>query len=212
MRQSAAEARFNMVESQIRPFSVTDEKVLKAFRQTPREQYVPANMAAQAYQGEELNVGNGRFMIEAPAYARLIQGAELAHDAHVLDIGCSQGYSSAILAQVAGSVVAIDSEEWIAQAKKIKHDKITFVAGKLAEGVKAKAPYDAIFINGSVQNIPQALVDQLAEGGVIATFRRENGGQAVLYRKIMGTLQTTILFDAFVPVLKEFTKEESFVF
>lgn len=212
MRQSAAEARFNMVESQIRPFSVTDEKVLKAFRQTPREQYVPVAMAAQAYQGEELHVGNGRFMIEAPAYARLIQGAELAADAHVLDIGCLQGYSSAILAQVAGSVVAVDSEEWIAQTKKIKHDKITFVAGKLAEGAKAKAPYDAIFINGSVQNIPQGLIDQLAEGGVIATFRRDAGGQAVLYRKLMGTLQTTILFDAFVPVLKEFTKEESFVF
>lgn len=212
MRPTAAEARFNMVESQIRPFSVTDEKVLKAFRQTPREQYVPANMAAQAYQGEELNVGANRFMIEAPAYARLIQAVELAADARVLDIGCLQGYSSAILAQVAGSVVAVDNDEWIAQAKKIKHDKINFVAGKLTEGAKAKAPYDAIFINGSVQNIPQGLVDQLAEGGAIATFRRDEGGQAVLYRKIMGTLQLSILFDAFVPVLKEFTKEESFVF
>lgn len=212
MPKTFSEARFNMVESQIRPFSVTDEKVLKAFRETPREQFVPVGMAAQAYQGEELNVGGNRFLIEAPAYARLVQGAELAPDAHVLDVGCLQGYSSAILARVAGSVVALDSDEWIVQAKKNKPDKVTFVAGKLAEGAKSKAPYDAIFINGAVQNIPQALVEQLAEGGVIATFRRDAGGQAVLYRKIKGTMTLQILFDAFVPMLKEFTKEESFVF
>ncbi len=212
MPKTFSEARFNMVESQIRPFSVTDEKVLKAFRETPREQFVPAGMAAQAYQGEELNIGGNRFLIEAPAYARLVQGAELAPDAHVLDVGCLQGYSSAILARVAGSVVALDSDEWIVQAKKNKPDKVIFVAGKLAEGAKSKAPYDAIFINGAVQNIPQALVEQLAEGGVIATFRRDAGGQAVLYRKIKGTMTLQILFDAFVPMLKEFTKEESFVF
>lgn len=218
MKNAFAAARQNMIDSQIKPFSVTDLRVLEAFSTVRREDFVSPERQGLAYMGEDLPMGQGRFLIEPSAYARLLQAAELKVDHIVLDIGCLTGYTSAILAHLVKAVIAVDATEWMTKAKKTsaKADlqNIVYVPGSLVQGSSQHAPYDVITINGSVQVIPQALVNQLKDGGKIATFFRNETGDshAVLYHKHKGDLRKQIIFDAFVPRLSEFEKEEGFTF
>lgn len=218
MKKAFATARQNMIDSQIKPFSVTDTRVLDAFAAVHREEYVSAERQGLAYLGEDLLMEEGRYLIEPPAYARLLQAAELQPDHIVLDVGCLTGYTSAILAHLVSAVIAVDTAEWVTKAKKttVKADlqNIVYVPGSLINGSAQQGPYDVIFINGSVQTIPQALVNQLKDNGKIATFYRDDKGEshAVLYHKHKGDLRKQIIFDAFIPLLKDFQKAEGFSF
>lgn len=218
MKNAFATARQNMIDSQIKPFSVTDARVLEAFATVEREAFVPSERQGLAYVGEDLPVGEGRYLIEPPAYARLLQAAEIEADHIVLDVGALTGYTSTILARLAKAVFAVDEAEWVNKAKKItaktEAHNIVFVPGNLANGCSQHAPYDVIVINGAVQTIPQALVNQLKDGGKIATFFRDDKGEshAVIYHKHKGDLRKQIIFDAFVPVLNGFEKAEGFTF
>lgn len=222
MRLSFSDARSTMVESQIRPFGVKNDRVLAAFAATPREVFVPESLQGLAYTGEDLNLGEGRFLMDPATYARLLQEADLPPHAHVLDIGCLYGYSSALLSELVANVVAVDNASLIKQAEanaqRMGVEDVTFVSNDLVKGAPAKGPYDAIFINGAIQQMPLALVEQLKQGGVLATFRRDASGpalcsgQAVIYRKNGDVLEPHIAFDALVPILPGFEKQEAFVF
>src|SRR5688572_3258930 len=98
MPKSFAQQRQNMVDGQIKPFSVIDTRILEAFSKTPREAFVPENRQGLAYLGEDLAMGDNRFLIEPPAYARLLQEANIDAAHHALDVGCLTGYTSVILA------------------------------------------------------------------------------------------------------------------
>jgi protein-L-isoaspartate(D-aspartate) O-methyltransferase len=205
--------RLNMLESQIRPFSVTDQRVLQAFQTVAREEYIPAERRGLSYLGGDLPMGQGRFMVEPAAHARLLQEAAISPEMSVLDIGCLTGYSTAILSHITPHVVGLDTVEWVAQAKNLARNSLEFTAGALDEGFHLKE-FDVIVINGAVQKIPAAITAQLKEGGVIATFWRgiRNQGHAVLYHKQNGALREQVLFDAFAPVLPGFENQEGFVF
>ncbi len=218
MTNSFAAARQNMIDSQIKPFSVTDLPILAAFGSVKREDFVPVDRQGLAYLGEELPMSEDRFLVEPPAYARLLQSAGLQSDHIVLDVGTLMGYTAAILSSLVKAVVAVDEAAWISKAQKAaaKADKhnIVFVTDELTSGASQHGPYDVILINGAVQVIPQALVNQLKDGGKIATFFRSDTGNchAVLYHKHKGDLRKQIIFDAFVPMLRAFEKTEGFVF
>ena len=214
-----AQARSNMVECQIRTNKVTDQRVLDAFLGVPREQFVPKSLRGIAYVDEDISVGGGRWLVEPMVLARLIQALNLRASDLVLDVGCATGYSSAILARLANTVVALEEDpDLVASATaalaELDTDNAVVVEGRLAEGYASQGPYQAILINGSVAEVPAKFADQLTEGGRLATVLSDDGrmGNAVVMTKIGGHLVPSILFDAATPTTPGFERAASFVF
>lgn len=217
-------ARFNMVESQIRPNKVRDQGLLDALGTLPREMFVPSIMAGIAYIDESLQVGAGRYLIEPMVLARLIEEADVKADDRVLDIAPATGYSTAVLAALAKEVVAVEADpalvtQAVGNLDRLQIKNASFQLGPLAEGWKATAPYDVILINGSVEILPDMLSAQLAEGGRLLVVMRKSGpaaiahkGEARLYEKIHGNLSHRALFDANVKLLPGFEAKKVFSF
>lgn len=214
MSDSYHQQRLNMLDSQIKPFSVINDRILKAFASVAREEYIPVERRGLAYLGGDFPLGQGRFILDPANHARLLQEVHISPDKTVLDIGCLTGYSTAIISHLTNNVVGLDTVEWVAQAKNLAHQSLEFIAGSLETGAPLNGPFDVIVINGAVQHIPDELIAQLKENGVIATFWRgvRNQGHAVLYHKQKGGLHEQIVFDAFVPVMPGFEKNEGFIF
>lgn len=213
-------ARENMVEGQVRPSSVTRPDLVEAMRRIPREMFVPAALAPLAYIDEDLSLGDGRYLIEPTTMARLIQATDLKADDLVLDIGCGTGYSTALLASLVNTVVAVDSDkDLIAKAEKILSGldicNAAIFHGDHTGGFARQAPYDVILINGMVHGVPQSLTDQLADNGrLVCVLAPERGkmGLATLFERHGDTISSRPLFDAAVPVLSGFEKKPEFTF
>jgi protein-L-isoaspartate(D-aspartate) O-methyltransferase len=166
--------RTKMVDNQIRTTDVTDLRVIDAFLTVPREVFVPANRQVLAYIDEDqLLEGEGtapRYLMEPSPFAKLIQLAKVNKNDVVLDIGCGTGYSSAILSELAGSVIGLESDSSLsaiaaARLQELSHDNVVIVSGDLKAGYPSEAPYDVIFIEGAVDFVPEVLFNQLKEGG-----------------------------------------------
>lgn len=214
-----AAARLNMVESQIRPNRVTDPAVIGAMLAVPREQFVPETLRAVAYVDEDIPIGNCRFLMEPMVFARLVQAARITPADAVLEIGAGTGYGSAILARLARAVIAIESDP--ALVKSASHRladlavrNVIVAEGPLAAGHARAAPYNAIIISGAVQRIPEAVSEQLAEGGRLVGVVSPPGGagKAVLATRVGGIVSTRVIFDAGTPLLPGFELEPGFVF
>lgn len=211
-------ARRHMVDGQLRTTKVTSPVLLDAMSELPREQFVPTASRGIAYIDEDLPIGSGRFLLDPLTLARLIQAAEPASTDTVLDVGCGTGYSSVVLARLAGSVAALEEEAGLAGEaegllKRLAVANVTVAIGPLAEGLPKRAPFNVILINGAVDQVPDRLVAQLAEGGRLAAVVGTGPvGRATLITKRRGVASTQILFDASAPPLKSFTREAGFVF
>ena len=216
-------ARTNMVENQVRPNKVTDDRVLGAMAAIPRERFVPEKFAGIAYVDEDIAVSDGRYLMEPMVLARLLQAAAIEASDVVLDIGCATGYSTAVLARLADTVVAVESdaelaEKAIALMTELDADNTAVVIGEHSEGYAKQAPYDVIVVEGAVDEVPRALSDQLVEGGrlvAVVTGGDEGAhrvGRATLLRRMRGALSSRVLFDAAVPPLPGFTIDRGFVF
>ena len=218
MTDSAVVARRNMVESQIRPNKVTDLRVIDAFAEVPRERFVPSALAGVAYVDEDLELAPGRFLMEPMVLARLIQALDLRPTDKVLEIGAGTGYGAAITARLAGSVVALEEDPTLHAAGRqalaaLPAGRVTAVLGPLAAGHPPGQPYDAILISGAVEVIPPVILDQLAEGGRLATVRLLGGlGEASLYLRRQGVMSHRGLFEAGTPRLPGFAAPPRFVF
>lgn len=225
MADTLATARRKMIEGQLVPANILDEDVVAALAGLPRELFVPEALAGSAYVDEDIQVAEGRFTVAPLLLARLLVLAEVKTTDRVLDIAAGTGYSTAALAQLAEHVVAVeDNTELAARARalfsRLHLPNTEVVTGGLGFGHAGGAPYDVIFLNGAVEVLPQALTDQLVEGGRIVGVRclrclpgvRGGVGKATLWRKKDGKLQPQELFDAFLPPLKEFRQNKEFVF
>lgn len=216
-----AEARQNMVDSQLRPTRVTDPHIIAAMADLPRERFVPKAKQGVAYVDEDIEVAPGRYLMEPVVLARLLQALELTRETAVLNIGCATGYDAALLGRLAGSVVAVENDPALAARasaviSELAGDNVAVVEAPLKDGYPAQAPYDAIFMSGAVDDVPAALSDQLAPGGRVAAVigGGEPGilGRACLYVRSAAALSGRPLFDAGTPMLPGFVREESFVF
>ena len=209
-------ARFNMIEAQIRPADVTDQRVLAAMGAVPREKFVPGSARALAYADVPVQVAPGRYLLDPRSFAKLLQLAEIGPEDRVLDVGCGTGYSAAVLARLAGEVIALEQDaDLVRVASELLANavgKVEVVQGGLVEGVKGQAPYDVIFVNGAVEQIPETLLAQLAEGGRLVTFLKDGQSRAWLFLKEKGQVGKRPDFDADVPVLAGFRKAVGFVF
>ena len=219
-----SEARFNMVESQIRPNQVTDARLLRALLDVPREKFVPSSMQALAYMEEEIVVAQAfagaptRSLMSPMPQARMMQLAEVEPDDLVLDVGCVSGYSTAVLARLAESVVGLECNESLAEQAtqalmELEADNAAVVSGPLPEGYASEGPFDVILLNGSVPEVPGGLLKQLKDGGrLIAIIAQSNFGEATLFRNSGGRVSHRSFFDASAQPLPGFEREQEFVF
>jgi protein-L-isoaspartate(D-aspartate) O-methyltransferase len=212
-------ARANMVESQIRPNRVTDERVIAAFSRIHRELFVPPALAGIAYADENLPLGGGRFLMQPMVAARLIQAAGIGRGDTVLVVGAGVGYEAALAALLGRSVVALESDAELARlgrAGLVEHRiaAATYVEGPLAPGHRAKSPYDVILFGGAVAEVPTEITSQLGDGGrMLAVLRPGSGvGRATLVTRTGELLARRAIFDAGTPLLAGFATKPAFVF
>lgn len=213
-----ASARANMVTGQIFVSDVQDGRVLAALGEVAREPFVLGLSASVAYADVETPLNNGRALMMPLAFARLLQLAGAAADDLVLDIGCATGYSTAILAKLTGSVVAIEVDEALA-AKASETlsaqgvDNAAVVIGPHEAGYPSEAPYDVIFLNGSVEAVPEGLLEQLAPGGrLVAIVGTDRAGKATVFTKLKSGIGRRAVFDAAASPLPGFVAERGFEF
>lgn len=214
-----SKARHFMVEGQVRTNDVTDTRIIEQMSRLERERFVPASSQALAYSDVCVEVKAGRFLMDPRSLAKLVQALEIRESDRVLDIGCATGYSSALLAGLSADVTALEEDEELAKAASSalrsvhKLGRLSGAVGPLKQGASQHAPYDVIFVNGAVEEIPQAWVEQLKDGGRLGVIINAGpNGKANFCVRKAGTLGKRVVFDATVPVLPGFERTRSFVF
>ena len=215
--------RINMVDSQVRPSDVTDQRIIRAMLEVPRELFVPAEVAQLAYIDDPVPVtarskgGSARCLLPPRTLAKLVQLLEIGPQSAVLDVGCATGYSTAVLARIAGRVVALEADPELASAAKTTLEKLnvgnaTVVEGPLAGGAASHGRYNAILLNGAVPSVPAALLDELADGGrLAAVLRRGPVSQAHVWSRTGSTLDEQPVFDAAAAPLPGFEERPEFI-
>jgi protein-L-isoaspartate(D-aspartate) O-methyltransferase len=213
-----AAARRLMVEGQVRTADVSNAALLDAMMTIPRERFLPPAQAPLAYVDIDVPIGNGRALLKPMVLAKLLQAAGVRDTDRVLDVACGTGYSSAVLARLAGSVIALEEDAELArQAKEAlastATERVTVAVGSLTAGWPAAAPYDVILINGAIEVVPPALAHQLKPDGRLAcVYGRPPAGKAMMYRMIEGRPVGRPAFDAAAPLLADFIAPPAFVF
>lgn len=212
-----ASRRVMMVDTQVRPSDVTKFPIIDAMLSVPRETFVPDDKREAAYVGENLTLAPGRVVLEARTLAKLLDALDIQPTELVLDVGCGLGYSAAVIARLAETVVALEEDEVLAaDAQRLLSeegvDNAVTVTGKLTEGSVTCAPYDVITIEGGVEQIPAAILAQLKDGGRIgAIFMDSAVGTARIGYKAAGQITWRSVFNAAAPVLPGFAKPRGFV-
>ncbi|MEY4436220.1 MAG: hypothetical protein RL175_1175 [Pseudomonadota bacterium] len=214
-----AQARFNMVEQQIRPWQVLDTQVLNVLSHVQRELFVPQAYQALAYADTEIPLGHGETMLPPRVDARLMHDLQLTGSEKVLHIGTGSGYLAALLAGRAQRVVSLEINPELAsnarnnlQRAGISHVDVRVADG--SQGAASDAPFDAIVLGGSVSEVPQALLQQLQVGGrLIAIVGHEPVMVATLFtRTAENAWSSKALWDHTAPRLQGFTEPSRFKF
>ncbi|SIT81932.1 protein-L-isoaspartate O-methyltransferase family protein [Pontibaca methylaminivorans] len=211
-----AERRNVMVDTQVRPSDVTRFGIISAMLEMPRELFVPISRREAAYVGENLHLGGGRVLLEPRTFAKMLEALALGPADLVLDLGCGYGYSSAVAARLAQAVVGVESnEEMAGEAPEILAetgaDNVVIQQANLAEGAPEHGPYDAIMIQGAVEQVPGPIAEQLKEGGrIVCLFMEGALGTVRLGIKSGGILAWRHEFNATAPVIEGFEKPREF--
>jgi protein-L-isoaspartate(D-aspartate) O-methyltransferase len=215
MTDFAARRRI-MVDTQVRPSDVTKFPIIDAMLSVARETFVADAQREAAYAGENLDLGNGRVMLEPRTLAKMLDALNISGDDLVLDIGCGYGYSAAVAARMAQAVVAVEEDEAMAnEAQTLLSesgaDNAFVHVGALAEGAAEHGPYDVIIVQGGVGDLPEALANQLKDGGRIACIFMEDAlGVVRIGYKSGETLSWRFEFNAGAPILPSFEKQQNF--
>jgi len=213
------QARFNMVEQQIRPWNVLDADVLSLLSVVKREDFVPVAYKAMAFTDMEIPLGHGQCMLAPRVEARLLQDIAAKKHEKVLEIGAGSGYMTALLAHRAQHVVALEiNPELAAMARTnlakagIHNAEVQLLDG--SKGAPAEAPFDAIVLNGSVAEVPPALLAQLKVGGrLIAVVGNEPMMYTTLITRTSETdFKASQIWDTVIPRLLNFTEPSQFKF
>jgi protein-L-isoaspartate(D-aspartate) O-methyltransferase len=206
-----AAARAAMVDSQLRPQGVVDPAVVAAMGSVEREKFVPRDVRPLAYMDRALALGGGRFVIAPAALGQLLTQMMPERGQSALVVGAATGYSAAVLAHMGLDVVALESDA--ALADRARALRITTVEGPLEAGWSKRAPYDQILIDGAVEIIPDAIVDQLADGGRLGAALVDDGvSRLIVGRKAGSAFGYLSISDAGVPALPGFARPRAFSF
>jgi protein-L-isoaspartate(D-aspartate) O-methyltransferase len=209
-------ARAAMIDSQVRTNDVTDRRLIAAMASVSREIFVPAAKASVAYAEISVETAAGRWLMTARDFSKLANAAAIGETDRVLDIAPGAGYSSAVFSQLAAGVVALEQDEAAAKSARDNLAKagaanVEVISGSLKSGAPAKAPFDVIFVNGAVEDVPKAWLDQLAEGGRLAVVVCEgNVRRARIYTRSGSKTAWLTPFETAVPSLPGFERAEEF--
>ncbi len=209
-----ATARTAMIDSQVRPNDVTDRRLISAMASVAREAFVPADRRAVAYAELPIETTPGRWLMAARDFSKLVNVTAIREGERILDIAPGTGYSSAVLSLL-GKVTALEEAD---AAKALGEGLaaagvtgVDIVSGPLKAGAPGNGPFDVIIVNGLVEVVPQAWLDQLAEGGRMAVAVSEGGARrARLYTRSGGKTAWLTPFDASPPALPGFEKTPEF--
>ena len=216
--------RLNMVNNQIKPFAVTNPVILNAFSTVPRESFGQFIIESAIYTDNILYLNQkkkfeNRYYLPTAVFAKMIQIADIRKHESVLDIGCLTGYSSAILSKICEKVDGLEQHEELVDIakeniKKLGIENIKVHQGNLKEGLKKKELFDAVFINGSVDFVPQSINDQVKDGGRVVTIKREGQiGYMVILKKAGNYMNQINHFEITVPYIsKDFIRKSEFAF
>lgn len=211
-----AKRRRMMVDTQVRPNDVTKYPIIEAMLAVPREAFVPASLRDAAYVGGNIELDGGRVMLEPRTLAKMLDALNVGPGDLVLDIGCGLGYSTAVIARLAEAVVAVETAPLAAEAERRLAeqdvDNAVVIEADLAVGAAKHGPYDVIMIEGAIEVLPQAIADQLKEGGRIGCLFMEGPlGICRIGLKTDGRIAWRFAFNAAAPVLPGFAAEPQFV-
>lgn len=204
-----------MVESQLRTTGVNDPRVVAAMAMVPRERFVPADWRALAYMDRPVPLGHGRELNLPEATGALLTAAEIRPSDRVLIVGAATGYTAAVVAEIALQVTALEENEALIGVGRdaLAGSGVELAQGPLNDGWSAGAPYDLIVVDGLIEQVPDILIEQLADGGRLACALLDRGASRLAIGRKSGSGFGLDLFaDCDAVALPGFAKPKTFVF
>jgi protein-L-isoaspartate(D-aspartate) O-methyltransferase len=213
----AEAARLNMVNGQIRPNRVNDPRLIEAMRHLPREQFLPSQLADQAYVDRDIKLGAGRVMMAPMSVARLVQACAARPGEHCLVVGAGTGYGTALLAATGAEIIALESDPALAEIGRAAcascAPDVQWQIGDLAAGSGGHGPFDIIMIEGAVSALPRGLAAQLKPTGRMICVLVEGGiGRIVMAEARAGGIAHVVLYDCMTAILPGFAAPSGFSF
>jgi protein-L-isoaspartate(D-aspartate) O-methyltransferase len=195
------QARENMIKQQVRTWKVLDERILNLMNKYPREEFVPDAWRELAYADINIPLQNGNCMLFPGLEARALQALNVRDGDKVLEIGTGCGYMTALLADLSGDVVSLDSGDHMHASIRQHLQNTRFETGDVNHGWQQLGQFDVVVINGSLQQLPQGLLDLLrADGRLFAVIGDEPVMHATLFRRSAdGQIRREVLFETSVP-------------
>ena len=212
------QARRAMVDSQVRPSDVTRYAIIEAMLETPREQFVPRALRDVAYAEAEIAIGPGRAILPPRTFAKMLEAAQVHKDDLVLDLTPGLGYSTAVLSRLAAAVIAVEPDAAMAKhaaetLSRLEYDNAIVTEGAAEAGDADHSPFDVIFVNGGVEQVPESLTAQLKEGGRLVAIHMNGAvGQCRVTVRSANAVTSRPIFDATAAVLDGFDRAPSFTF
>ena len=204
-------ARRAMIDSQLRPQGVTDPLVLEAMGEVERERFIPDESLPLAYVDRAVPLGDGRYLPAPAVLGQLLTQMMPQPGQSALVIGAATGYSAAILARIGLKVTALENDARL--AAKARELGVAIVDGALAQGHRKGAPYDQILIDGAIEYVPEAIIEQLADGGRLGSALVDRGvTRLIVGRKAGIAFGYLSIGDSGVPVLPGFICPKAFTF
>lgn len=213
-----AQRRTTMVDTQVRPSDVTSFPIIEAMLAIPREDFVPADKRDLAYVGGPIDIAPGRQLLDARVIGKMLDAVDVQPGDVVLEIGAGLGYITALMARMSQAVVAVEEDGDLATEAEAALgaqglDNAAVLQAPMAEGSPKNAPFDAIFVSGGVEEVPEALLAQLREGGrIVAIFMSGALGEVRLGFKGATGISWRMEFNATAEVLPGFARAPGFVF
>ena len=211
MKSKYDQIRRNMVDTQLSTNAITNDNIVAAFKAVPKEIFVEEEMRSLCYIDRPLRVlETERFMLEPLVLAKMLQEAEVKKTDVVLTIGGATGYSAALLSAFALHVYIMESQMTLVEHGKValnelEVDNVTYQMGSIEKGLPKLAPFDVILIEGSVAEVPQELMDQLADGGrLFAVVGDQAQGRVMKYKKHGDAVSSACLMEAVTPEISNF--------
>ena len=212
----------NMIDRQLKPIGVNNELILDAFKNIPRELFLDKDKKSIAYHEGNIQIKEGRWLLSAGLIGRLIHSVSVSKEDVILEIGSCTGYATAVLEKLSSLVVGVEEDAELRTKanellSKIGADSSIVIKGDHSLGSIKSAPYDKIFIFGSVQAIPDVLFSQLADNGrIICGIKDKNNfqsyGKAVVFKKNKGIVSSSTVFNVNIPAMSGFDQNCVFEF
>ena len=208
----------NMIEGQIKPIGGMQKNILQAFSSVNRDDFVPQNLKDNCYSEKNLFLKRDRFVLKANLIAKIISALNISNEENVLVIGSSTGYSSAIISRLAETVISIEEDQELLDfseeaIKKNGIDNIVFINNPMIEGCSEQEPFNAIIIEGAIDEVPAKILNQLEDNGrLIAMINNKGVSNVIEYQKKNNIFTDRFLFSCTAPKLKCFDKRKSFSF